>query len=203
MKQRGFCFAFFSLHLFLVFAVSSRDVFSAIAAGETFLPRSVEAISRRATRFAAALVGQHWPRPARALLRGYLHSTGIEAGYSYFAPNVSDHYRLVFEMEDAQGRIASEILGAEGYEGNLRVASLLDELGLMQSDALRELILKMLATAIWQRHPEAIKIRAVLGVLDLPSAAEFKAGKRETYRWLETYEFTSADSPPEKHEESR
>ena len=78
----------------------------------------------------------------------------------------------------------------------LRLASLLDYIGETHYPALRELIVKMLAYSIWREHPEATMIRAVVGFVILPTTEEFQHGKKESYEFLYSYDFTHRAPPP-------
>ena len=98
------------------------------------------------------------------ILRGYLNAAGIEAGYSYFAPNVAPSYRLVFELEHEDGTVDYDSFAPAGREANLRLAGLLDQLVKTPSAAMREEVTKLLAQSAWQRHPDLVHIKAVLGV---------------------------------------
>ena len=47
----------------------------------------------------------------------------------------------------------------------------------------------MLASAIWREHSDATMIRAVFGVVTLPTADEFEHGIRESNEFLYSYDF--------------
>ena len=131
--------------------------------------------------------------PARQILSAYLKTTGIEAGYSYFAPNVPASYKIVFELRYPDGHTEFELPEVSGRSTGLRLATLLDVIAETEYEPLRAMLVKMLAYAVWQEHSEAIKARAVFGYVDLPTPAEFKQGKKESYHALFAYDidFTS------------
>jgi hypothetical protein len=134
--------------------------------------------------------------PVRQTLATYLHIAGVETGYGYFAPNVPGSYKLVFELHYPDGRIEYE-LPVNSTAAGLRVAGLLDKIGRTPYDALRELLVKMLAQSIWRQHPEVKTIRAVFGSIRLPSVNEFEHGKRESYDFLYAYDFSLREKPAE------
>ena len=69
------------------------------------------------------------------------------------------------------------------------VATLLDKIGRPQYDPLREITVKMLTYSIWREHSEAQTIRAVFGVVTLPTIDEFEHGVRESNEFLYAYDF--------------
>lgn len=132
----------------------------------------------------------------RRVISAYLDTTGIEAGYSYFAPNVPDSYKIVFELQYPDGHTEFELPQVSGRATGLRVATLLDVIAEMEYEPLRSMMVKMLAYAVWQEHSEAVKARAVFGYVDLPTPSEFRQGKKQSYHPLFAYEldFTSAQT---------
>lgn len=181
-------------------AVASRETLWLMGHGATILPAFLESSWQKTESIAAATLGENFgsTNPARQTISTYLHFAGIESGYGFFAPNVPDSYKLVFELHYLDGHVQYERAGAGGAESTLRVASLIDELGRTTSDPMREVMMKLLAHSIWQQHPEATMVRAILGSLTLPTVAEFRQGKSETYKFLYAYDFVLSDSAPKR-----
>lgn len=140
---------------------------------------------------AAAAVGGQMAEsnPVREGLTAYWHGAGIEAGYGFFAPNVPNSYKLVFELHYRDGHIDYALPRVGGAGVGLRLTTLFDDIGETRNDALRQIMLKMLAYSVWREHPDATSIRAVFGVVVLPTAAEFQQGKKESYEFLYAYDF--------------
>jgi hypothetical protein len=184
--------AWFVLHFLLIISFSLRDTLWLIARGPTIFPFSFRSYSEKAERAVSALLCERLAasNPVRQTLATYLHIAGIETGYGYFAPNVPDSYKLVFELHYPDGRVEYELPSMSSAAAGLRVAGLLDKIGRTPYDALRELLVKMLAQSIWRKHPEVKTIRAVLGSSRLPSVKEFEQGKRESYQFLYAYDFS-------------
>jgi len=44
--------------------------------------------------------------------------------------------------------------------------------------------------SVWQEHPDAKKIRAIFGSVNMPSISDFKHGKKESFQPLFSYDFT-------------
>jgi hypothetical protein len=164
---------------------------SLIARGYTIVPERFEDVCGRAEHLLDLATGSGLPRahPARQVLAAYTHSAGIESGYGFFAPNVPDSYKLVFELHYADGTIEYDLAGLETAESNLRLAGYLDELGANMSGPMREVMIKLLANTIWRQHPDAVMVRAVLGAVRLPTPDEFAAGQRESDEFISAYDF--------------
>ena len=135
--------------------------------------------------------------PVRQALATYLHLAGIEVGYGYFAPNVPGTYKLVFELHYPDGRVEYEVPRVNSAAAASRFTGLLDQIGRTKYDALREILVKMLAQSVWGEHPQVKTIRAVLGSMRLPTITEFERGKRESYEFLYAYDFSLRDAPRE------
>lgn len=182
----------FALHFLLILSICSRDTFWILAAGYTFFPHSFDRYWQEAEAIASVAVGENLAvsNPVRHGLASYMNGAGIERGYGFFAPNVPSGYKLVFEIHYGDGRVEYALPQVNGTATGLRLSSLLAEIGRTRYDALRELMLKMLAYAIWQEHPDATMIRAVFGFVRLPSASDFVQGAKASYEFLYAYDFS-------------
>src|SRR5258705_5323232 len=149
-----------------------------VAQGPTIFPASFKSFSKKAETALSVALGQHLAASSaiRQVLETYLHLAGIETGYGYFAPNVPGSYKLVFELHYPDGRVERELPRVNSAAGGLRIAGLLDKIGRTRSEALREHLVKMMAAPIWREHPDLKTIRAVFGLLVLPSAPDFERG---------------------------
>jgi hypothetical protein len=189
-----------ALQLSLIITVSSRDTFSLLSTSRTIFPESSKNSWQRAEQIASIPLGQCLPRsnPVRQILTGYLHLSGIEVGYGFFAPNIPNSYKLVFELRFPDGRVEYELPRVSNVASVLRVAGLLDTIGRTRSEAFRQTMVKMLADAVWREHADATMIRAIFGSVILPSAPEFAHGKRESYEFLYAYDFSVSDKATEQ-----
>ncbi|PYK20200.1 MAG: hypothetical protein DME55_02955 [Verrucomicrobia bacterium] len=189
-----------ALQLSLIITVSSRDTFWLLSTSRTIFPESSKNFWQRAEQIASIPLGQRLPRsnPVRQILTGYLHLSGIEAGYGFFAPNIPNSYKLVFELRFPDGRVEYELPRVSNVASVLRVAGLLDTIGRTRSEAFRQTMVKMLADAVWREHADATMIRAIFGSVVLPSAPEFEHGKRESYEFLYAYDFSVTDEATEQ-----
>jgi hypothetical protein len=181
----------------LIVLVSCHDTLRVVAEGPTILPGSFKNFFQKAGTALSARLGQKLPasNPVREALNTYVQLSGIETGYGYFAPNVPAGYRLVFELHYPDGRVEFELPSVSSTASGLRIASLLDSIGRTPYDALRETLIKTLAQAIWREHPDVESVRAILGSIRLPTAREFKEGKRESYEFLYAYDFNLENAP--------
>jgi hypothetical protein len=200
LSKRRVYLAGLALQLSLIIAVSSRDTFWVFSKSRTLFPEWSKNFWQRAEQIASTPLGQRLPRsnPVRQILTGYLHLSGIEAGYGFFAPNISNSYKLVFELHFPDGRVEYKLPRVSNAASVLRVAGLLDMIGRTRSEAFRQTMVKMLADAVWREHADATKVRAIFGSVILPSATEFAHGKRESYEFLYAYDFSVSDKATEQ-----
>ncbi len=200
LRKKRLFVAGLALQLFLVVTVSSRDTFWVLSKSKTIFPESCKRFWQQAEQIASMAQGQRLPasNPVRQILTGYLHLSGIEVGYGFFAPNIPNSYKLVFELRFPDGRVEYELPRVSNPASVLRVAGLLDTIGRTRSEAFRQTMVKMLADAIWREHADATMIRAIFGSVILPSAPEFAHGKRESYEFLYAYDFSVSEKSAEQ-----
>jgi len=180
--------------------VSSRELFWVLSQSRTIFPPDFKSYWNQGEDFTSDILLQH-PAAPTSLRRGvitYLHLAGIEAGYGFFAPNVPGACKLVFELHYPNGRTESQVPAVSSNASGLRLVTLLDKIGRPQYDPLREVIIKMLASAVWREHPDATMIRAVFGVVTLPTANEFEHGVRESNKFLYSYDFAFQPADPKQ-----
>jgi hypothetical protein len=197
LRETGAYLAWFVLHFVLIITISCRDLVWLVAHKLTILPPPFSVAAEKVEAIAGGVLGDKLAASnqfRRALLT-YLHVAGIDRGYGYFAPNVPAGYKLVFELHYPDGRVEYELPGVNSAAAGLRVATLLDEIGRTRYDPLREYMVKTLAASVWREHPGVKTVRAVFGSLNLPSAAEFERGKRESYDFLYAYDFSLNEEP--------
>ena len=183
--------AFFAFHLFFILLVCLRATFSVLAESTTFFPRSLDRYWRTGETITSVPLGGTLSvdNPIRQGIAAYLRGAGIEAGYEYFAPNVPDNYKIVFELRYADGRTDYELPRVGGAATGLRLSSLLDRIAEETYEPLRATFVKMLVYSIWQDHQDATSIRAVVGYVELPTPDEFERGQKESYHALFAYDF--------------
>ena len=180
------------MHLILVLAVCTRDTAALIADGFTSLPSSSRPYGQAIERAAEFVLGQRLParNPFRQAVTIYLNLAGIELGYGFFAPAVPNSFKLVFEIHYPDGRVEYDLPRVREGAGGSRLTRYLDQIGRIEYEPLREMMVKMLTYHAWQQHPGASHIRAVFGFIQLPSPSEFRRGQKETYRFMYAYDFS-------------
>jgi hypothetical protein len=186
-----------ALHFVLLVTVALRDLFAVLADGSSYLPVALEPRWRALEDATFTVLGQKLPanNPVRETVALYLHAAGIEAGYGYFAPNVPDSYKLVFELTYPDGTTEYELPSVGTAETGMRLPTLLDFIASNRYEPLRQVILKMLAYSVWQHHRDASKVRAVFGVVVTPSIAGYKSGDEPTYAVVCAYDFGFNEQP--------
>jgi hypothetical protein len=182
----------FGIHFFLITAVCFAGLFSLIAEGATMLPSRLEPYARNAEVVAAWLLGKQAAAssPVRRGIATYLHAAGIQAGYTFFAPNVPGYHRLTLELFYEDGRVEQESARLRSKAAALRLDSLLDRLAEQRYEPIREVLVKMLAFSVWREHPGVKKVRAVFGSVTPPGITEFEHGKAETFQPMFSFDFS-------------
>lgn len=191
LHQKQLYLACFCCHFVLILAICCQDTLSFIARGYTWLPGFLNPYAQRVeTIVSTASGGQLEPsHPVRQAVTVYKRLGGIESGYSFFAPNVPDSYKLVFELHYPDGRVEYDLPRVSSAAAGLRLATLLDNIGETRVDEFREVMVKMVAYSVWRAHPDATVVRAVFGFALLPTAAEYRRGLRESDEFLYAYDF--------------
>jgi hypothetical protein len=184
-------------HLLLVLTVSCRATFFVLSKGHTVFPSKLDSSLREAESVTTAVLGQDLAKsnPLRQGLSAYLNAAGIEAGYGFFAPHVPGAYKLVFELHYDDGRIKYETPSVNTGSAGLHLVSLLDFIGQVEDDVVREGMIKFLVYATWREHRDVSMIRAVFGTVDFPPPGEFERGRRESYQVLYAYDVTFEPKP--------
>ena len=156
------------------------------------LPSSLDKDARKAELIAAFVLGKEAAasNPLRQGIATYLHAAGVQAGYSFFAPNVPGYHKLTLELHYANGRVDYESPHVSGKAAALRLTSLLDRLADNRYEPLREVVVKMLALSVWRERPDVKKIRATFGAVNLPGVSEFEHGEAETFQPMFSYDFS-------------
>jgi hypothetical protein len=189
----------FLVHFGLITAVCFAGVFSLIAEGVTILPSALDNYARKAGLVAAWFLGKQADvsSPVRRGIATYLHFAGIQAGYTFFAPNIPGYHRLTFELYYEDGRVEYESPQVAGKAAALRLDSLLDRLADQRYEPIREVVVKMLALSVLRERPDVKKIRAVFGLVNPPSITEFEQGKGESFQPMFSYDFSLREEKEE------
>src|SRR5437667_12077389 len=192
MTSKRIYAAWFCVHFFLTTAVCFAGIFSLVAEGATMLPSGLRQCARKAELVAAWLLGKEAAasRPVRRGIATYLHAAGIQAGYSFFAPNIPSYHKLILELYYYDGRVEYDSPHVSGGAAALRLDSLLDRLAEPGYEPLREVVVKMLAFSVWQEHRDVEKIRAIFGSVNQPGIRDFEHGKRESFQPLFSFDFS-------------
>jgi hypothetical protein len=184
--------AWFGMHFFLLTAVCLAGLFWLIAQGSTILPSACNEYARKAELAATWCLGKEAgaSNPLRRGIATYLHAAGIQAGYTFFAPNVPGYHRLTLELFYEDGRVEQQSPRLRSKAAALRLESLVDRLAEQRYEPIREVLVKMLAFSVWREHPDVKKIRAVFGSVTPPGITEFEHGKAETFQPMFSFDFS-------------
>ena len=156
------------------------------------LPSVVDKYARKAELVAAFVLGKEGAAssPVRRGIATYLHAAGIQAGYTFFAPNIPGYHKLTLELYYEDGRVEYESPHVSGKAAALRIDSLLDRLADQRYEPIREVVVKMLAFSVWRERPDVKKIRAIFGSVSPPSISDFERRKGESFQPMFSYDFS-------------
>jgi hypothetical protein len=184
--------AWFVVHFSLITAVCFAGIFSLVAEGTTLLPSAFQKYARKAELIAALVLGKEAAAssPVRQGIATYLHAAGIQAGYSFFAPNIPGYHKLTLELYHEDGRVEYESPHVIGRAAALHLDSLLSRLADKRYEPLREVVIKMLALSVWRERPDVKKIRATFGGVSPPDISDFEHGKSESFQPMFSYDFS-------------
>ena len=184
--------AWFGIHFFLITAVCLAGVFWLIAQGSTILPAVCNGFAHKAQLGATWCLGKEAgaSNPVRRGIATYLHAAGIQAGYSFFAPNVPSQHRLTLELFYEDGRVEYDVPHVRSRAAALRLESLLDRLAEERYEPVREALVKRLAFSVWRDHPNVKKVVATFGSVNPPGINEFEHGKTEIFQPMFSFDFS-------------
>jgi hypothetical protein len=184
-----------SLHLFLVVLVCIHETGWLVEKDLTIIPGVSSRCWKEVDKVSETLIGAKLPSDNvfHRVIDTYTNVAGIEVGYGYFAPNVSETHALVFEVRYLDGHLDYEAPLVGGHEGELRLTSLIEQIGRTESDPWRNELIRRLARSAWQRHPHAVSMRAFFGSVTPPTLSAYKSGKNErVFTCQYVYDFTLA-----------
>jgi len=179
-------------HITLVLWICIRNTILLVADGHTSLPEWARESAKRTKSTIAEAHAQH--AGALAFLdqvwTTYEHAAGIDTGYGFFAPAVPNASKLVFEITYADGHPEYELLVVSDNAAGFRLCTLLSQLPRMHHESVRELVMRMVAYSVWQRHPTAKRIRAVVGFVRVPPPGAARDVDIADYQFQYAYDFT-------------
>lgn len=169
------------VHLLLVALICGHETIWLIEKNLTVANEATRQFCKKIDVVPTTLLALDVPssNPFRRSSMTYANLTGIEVGYGYFAPNVPVTHALVFELHYPDGHFEYEPPLIGSHEGELRLASLIEQVGRTDYDDWRNELIKRLARSAWQRHSAAKSVRAFFGSVNPPELAEYRSGKRE------------------------
>ena len=183
------------LHLLLVTLVCFHETAWLIGKQLTIAPAVSSPFWNEGDKARATLIGANLPpeNVLRQAFNTYTNIAGIEVGYGYFAPNVSETHALVFELRYPDGHLEYETPLVNSREGELRLTSLIEQIGRTESAPWRNELIQRLARSTWQRASHAVSIRGFFGSVTPPTLNAYKSGKNErVFTCQYVYDFTLA-----------
>jgi hypothetical protein len=179
-------------HLTLVLWICIRNTILLVADGRTSLPEWARESAKR-TQLAIAEAHALHAEPSAFLDQvwtTYEHAAGIDTGYGFFAPTVPNASKLVFEITYADGHPEYELPVVSDNAAGFRLCALLSQLPRIHYESVRELVMRMVTYSVWQRHPTAKRIRAVVGFIRVPPLGAARNIDIADYQFQYAYDFT-------------
>ncbi len=189
---RSLCLGWFFLHFLLIGLICAHESLWLLDQQLTVAPRSSNRVWRRIDSVPATLLGDNLGSNSffRRAIATYTNAAGIEVGYGYFAPNVPETHAVVFELHYPDGRVDYDAPILSSQEGELRLTSLIEQIGRTDYERWRNELMRRLARSIWQRHPAVVSIRCFFGSVTPPTLAAYRSGKNErTFTCQYVYDF--------------
>ncbi len=172
-----------ALHLCAITLVSLREFSWLVANKLTLAPPGWCAPAQAVEDRVLGILGENLKprRLYREIVSTYLHDAGIQGGYGFFAPNISDSSRLTFEFLFPDGHSEFDLPHVRSKESALRLAGLLDEIGRTRIDLLREELVKLLAQQAWRDHAAAVSVKATFSQLSAPESSNAVTMEKPLY----------------------
>jgi hypothetical protein len=86
-----------------------------------------------------------------------------------------------------------------GDAAQLRLTTLIEQIGRTDYDPWRIELIKLLAQSTWREHHDTVWLRAFFGTVIPPTVREYRAGKQErTFHCLYVYDFRRETSKGEQ-----
>ena len=194
-RSRQFWVAGLVAHFAAIAAVSCWDLVNLVADGRTILPRTMVSVASGVTQAMKSISPGRLSRtnPLRQAVLGYCHSAGIESPYTFFAPNVPESLRIIFEIQFPDKRVSYELPRVQSDSEGLRLSALVDQAA-AKPGLWREVVLQMLAAAVADNNPDATQVRVMVSALKFPQPADYLKGAAPSYRFVCSYDFIPADA---------
>ena len=121
----------------------------------------------------------------------YGRMSGADSQFGFFAPAVVAGFRTRFILQDKRDDTWTDSLEqTKSPEAGLRLEGIVEHAfangAAEESSARRERLVKSWAAALFTRHPQAASLTIVVEAYDVPTMAEYRAGRRP--KWDTVYE---------------
>ncbi|WP_437936567.1 hypothetical protein [Sorangium sp. So ce341] len=115
---------------------------------------------------------------ARRAVKVYGLLSGADSGYSFFAPGVGSTRSASFQVNGADGEIATDVLETGvSREADIRVRNIIGMFWLEEDQMVRRSLVASWVGKVLARHPDADSVVVQLDTFELPSMAEYREGK--------------------------
>jgi len=192
VRSRRFWTAALIVHFSFIGAISCWDILDLVATGRTMLPPAIAAPAKQLSGAIQSISPRQLPRlnPIRQTIIGYAHMAGVESPYTFFAPNVPESLRVIFEIQFLDSRVVYDVPRVESHSEGLRLSALVDQAA-AQPGLWRDVVLRMVAASAADMNPDAIRIRVVVAARKFPAPGDYLTGAEPSYRYVCSYDFES------------
>ena len=158
MRSRRFWIGALAFHFLFIGAVSCWDILDLVDNRRTMLPEAFVAPARQLAQAMQSVSPRQLARsnPVHQAIIGYGHITGVESPYTFFAPNVPESLRVVFEIQLPNNRLVYDVPHVQSRTDGLRLSALIDQ-ATAQPGLWRDIVLQMLAASVADMNPVCTK----------------------------------------------
>ena len=168
--------------------MSLRDTCAIFSTAQTLFPNSLKTAWKSGETWTESLLGDGGQFYGGSVLT-YLHAAGIESGYGFFAPNVPDNYKMIFDFEFPDGHHESDMPVVGSDAAGLRLAGFMDQLADTTDASLQEAMVRVVSASAVAKYQGATKARVVVGAARLPTPLQYRNGERESYDPILVFDF--------------
>lgn len=122
-------------------------------------------------------------------LRWYATMSGANSQFGFYAPEVGDHCRARFVLQNARGDTWTDSFHERiSPEVQLRLVGTAEAAfangAAREAPARRERLVRSWAAAMFTRHPDAVTLMVVVEAYIVPTRADYRAGSRPTWKCI-------------------
>jgi hypothetical protein len=119
----------------------------------------------------------------------YMVFAGSKTPFIYFVANISPIEKLTFEIEFDDGSKKIVLPTVRSKEMTIRLKCLYTTIRKSDNEPYKELLIRKIAEHEAKNYSEVKNIKAILGVINIPTLNEFLNGQNLNFQYLNQYNF--------------